>query len=77
MIDDISPDDKSKAPIYLKKAQKLLKEHGTIVTIEQATSIVEFLNHLAEISLAVYIDGRRSTVSTPFHKQLLTRDFCF
>ena len=33
-----------------KNAQKILQDHGTIVTLDQATAFLEFLNKLAEIS---------------------------
>ena len=40
-----------------EKAQKILKEHGTIVTLEQAKGILEFLNLIAETSIEAYING--------------------
>jgi len=39
-----------------EKAQKILKEHGTIVTLEQAKRIVEFRSRLADIAIGVYLD---------------------
>ena len=38
-----------------EKAQQMLKQAGLEVTIEQAAKILEFLNNLAEISIAVYL----------------------
>jgi ribulose-5-phosphate 4-epimerase/fuculose-1-phosphate aldolase len=34
-----------------EKAMHILKEHGTIVTLEEAKLIIEFLKKLAEISV--------------------------
>ena len=49
-----------KKAISPEKVQKILKEDDTIVSIEQAKAILKFLNCLAEISLAAYIEGQRS-----------------
>ena len=69
-MDYFNMDDNARPVISPEKAQRIHKEHGTIVTIEQAKSIVEFLKNLAEISLAVYVDGNASTLSKLEPKQL-------
>jgi len=70
MRTDFKLDDNAKTPISPEKTKKILKEHGAIVTIDQAKSIVEFLNNLDEISLAVYVDGNASTLSKLEPEQL-------
>lgn len=42
-------------PITLEQAVKLLKEHNTIVTMEQAQKILEFMNRLAALAIEHYV----------------------
>lgn len=44
-----------------KKAQTILKKHGTIVTIREAKIIVDFLNMLAVISIEIYMKANNNT----------------
>jgi hypothetical protein len=41
--------------INAEKAAKMLAEQGIVVTIEEATQIVEFLRSLAKIAVAQYL----------------------
>jgi hypothetical protein len=46
--------NKDKLP---KKAQEILKQNGTEVTLEEATLIVEFMRKLADIAVTQYLEG--------------------
>ena len=43
--------------IKAEKAQQILKDAGLIVSIEQASAILEFLTTLANIAISVYLDS--------------------
>lgn len=45
-----------------KKAQEILKKHGTIVTEREAKLIVDFLYELAEISVKTYMQAHDKTI---------------
>jgi len=42
------------------KVQTILKQDGINVSLEHAKAIQEFLNILAEISLAIYMNGPKN-----------------
>lgn len=42
-------------PIKPEKAQEILKNSGLEISLDEAKIILEFLNNLANISLAVYL----------------------
>ena len=47
----------NKDKLMPKKAQEILKQNGTEVTLEEATLIVEFLRKLADIAVTQYLEG--------------------
>ena len=38
-----------------QRAQKILKEHGTDLTLEEAEKVIEFMQMLAKIAVAQYL----------------------
>ena len=38
-----------------QRAQKILKEHGTNLTLEEAEKVIEFMQMLAKIAVAQYL----------------------
>lgn len=44
-----------------EKIVEVLKKHGTEVSIDQAGKILEILNTLAEIAVAIYLTRQRNT----------------
>lgn len=54
-------EDDYKGKISTKKAQKMLKEEGLNVTLEQAEEISYFLRKLANIQLLSYLEKKDRT----------------
>lgn len=46
---------KDPKPITPQQAIEILKKHGTIVTLEQAKKILEFMNKLSKIAIEHYV----------------------
>lgn len=54
-------DEQYKGKISPKKAQKILKEEGMSVTLEQAEEILYFLRKFADIHIIKYIEKNKTT----------------
>lgn len=49
----------AKCPITPEKAVELLKNHGTVVTIDEARKILDFMNKMAKINVEMLLNENK------------------